>query len=83
MKIIATDNYQSTFDLFIIVIDKSRKEVFAMKNFSCMADASARIQELFCVNNIDVHTRFSLISSGTSIDQNLIPKKYKKFTILK
>lgn len=82
MKTLATGTYQSEHDYFTIVIDKALKEIFALKNFSCLSSERLWIVEHFKIGFIEADIRFYHISGLTTIDENLIPKKYKKFTIL-
>lgn len=83
MKILVIGTYKSEFDYFTIVIDKVEKNIFALKNFTCQSAMIEKLAELFKLNRIETAARFSLADSGTELNVNLIPKKYKKFTILK
>lgn len=82
MKILATGMYKARIDYFSIIIDKANKEIFALKNFSCMSAERKWLVDHFKIGYIEVDIRFSHIAGMTTIDENRIPKKYRKFTIL-
>lgn len=84
MKIFATGSYKAKNgnDYFSIIIDKVKKEVFALKNFSCQAAETVVLCAEFKISRQDCDSRFYFITSGTSIDETRIPKKYRKFKIL-